>query len=382
MMPQMTSIQTWRIRALCAIVLVAALGAWLSGRSCSNAEGLRKLPLHAELTKQTTSFQIKNLYAFKLPDDLPATINFRGFVGSLATTTQPNPAMHGAVGSETLFAIGYTKNGTCPVSGQEIGSYAETYARFPAQGLGALILKQARPGAETFPVALLLPERLPIHLKPGGCIYVSFDGTDFAGLPYTIRSDLTLLYDTGPPQWGTLNYTSLDSEFIVSPSTAHGPVLNAYVVLPVSKKGPVYPGRLISLYGDVSATAPPDFARVPSDRARWSIRDIVAIYRNGSCQRAFPNHSPNKFFWNDWTGAGNQPNLTYALKPDAARILDIPLDGNGLDSVMRQANAIEAVPASVKEGDCVVMAILPNSNNAAISGSVNVETQITVVSTP
>lgn len=94
MMPQKTSIQTWRIRALCAIVLVAALGAWLSGRSCSNAEELRKLPLHAELTKQTTSFQIKNLYAFKLPDDLPADANFRGLVGSVSTTTQPNPALH------------------------------------------------------------------------------------------------------------------------------------------------------------------------------------------------------------------------------------------------------------------------------------------------
>lgn len=382
MMPQKTSPQAWRIRALCAIVLLAGFGTWLSGRSCSNAEGLRKLPLHAELTKKTTSFQIKNLYAFKLPDDLPRDVNFRGLAGSLSTTTQPNPALHGAVNSETLFGVAYTTQGNCPVSGQDIGSYAEIYSRFPSQGLAGLILKQAKPGTETFPVALLLPERLPIHMKPGGCIFLSFDGTDFAGLPYTMRSDLTLLYDTGPPQWPSQTYSGLDSEFIVSPSTAHGPVLNAYAVLPVSEKGPVHPGKLISLYGNVSATASPDFAKIPLERGRWSVRDIVSVYRNGSCQRAFPNHSPNKFFWNDRSGAGDQPNPTFALKPDAARILDISLDGNGLDSVMKQANAIEAVPADVQEGDCVVVAILPNSNNAAINGAVNVEIQIKVVSTP
>lgn len=381
-MTHRTTLQTWRIRILCAIIALSGLGTWLSTRSCSNAEGLRKLPLHAELTKQTTSFQIKNLYAFRLPEDLPADANFRGIAGSLSTTTLANPALRGAVNSETLFGIAYTTQGNCPVSGQKIASYADIYAQFPNQGLAGLILKQAKPGTETFPVALLLPERIPMHIRPGGCIFMSFDGTDFAGQPYTMRSDLMLLYDTGPPQWRAQTYTGLDSEFLVSPSTARGPVLNAYAVLPVSGRGPIHPGKLLSLYGNVSATASPDFIDIPAGRGAWSVRDIVAIYRNGSCQRAFPHHSPDKFFWNDRSGAGDARNPSAVLGPDADRILDIRLDGNGLDSVMRQANALESVPAEVKEGDCVAVAILPNSNNASITGAVNVEIQIKVVSTP
>ncbi|WP_122049553.1 hypothetical protein [Asaia bogorensis] len=347
-----------------------------------NASGLLRLPMKAELTKKTTSFQVKNLYAFKLPDNLPPDVNFRGLTGTLSTTSVANPALHGAVNSETLFGIAYTTEGNCPVSGQTIGSYAEIYARFPSQGLAGVIVKQARPGKETFPVALVLPERLPMHIRPGGCIFLSFDGTDFANLPYTMSSDLQLLYDTGAPRWTRQTYTGLDSEFIVSPSTAHGPVLNAYTVLPVSPRGPIHPGKLISLYGNVSATAPADFAGLPKGKGKWSVRDIVAIYRHDSCQRAFPGHSPDKFMWNDRSGAGNAPNPSLIFGPDTTRLLDLTLVGDGLDSVMKQANAIETVPADVVDGDCVAVAIVPNSVNPVVNGAVNVEIQIKVVSSP
>ncbi len=368
--------------ALAAMSFCTGPSAHASPDTSLNASGLLRLPMKAELTKRTTSFQVKNLYAFRLPDSLSQDVNFRGIVGTLSTTSTANPSLHGAVNSETLFGIAYTTQGNCPVSGQTIGSYAEIYARFPSQGLAGLIVKQARPGKQTFPVALVLPERLPMHIKPGGCIFVSFDGTDFANEPYTMSSDLQLLYDTGAPRWPDQTYTGLDSEFIVSPSTAHGPVLNAYTVLPVSAKGPIYPGKLISLYGNVSATAPPEFANIPHGQGEWSVRDIVAIYQHGSCERAFPHHSANKFMWNDRSGGGNAPNPSLVLGPDTTRLLDMTLTGDGLDSVMTQANAIKTVPATVTEGDCVAVAILPNSVNAAINGAVNVEIQIKVVSSP
>ncbi|BAT19546.1 hypothetical protein [Asaia bogorensis] len=373
-------------RALAASLLIAysALNgmAHATPSTVPNAAELHRLPIKAELTKKTTSFQIKNLYAFRLPDNLPPDVNFRGLVGTISTTSAANPALHGAVNSETLFGLAYTTQGNCPVSGQTIGSYAEIYARFPSQGLAGLILKQARPGTETFPVALLLPERLPMHIRPGGCIFLSFDGTDFANLPYTMRTDLQLLYDTGAPRWTQQTYSGLDSEFIVTPSTARGPVLNAYAVLPVSRQGPIHPGKVISLYGNVSATAPAEFAKIPAGQGIWSVRDIVVIYKHNSCQRAFPGHSPNKFMWNDRSGNGHAPNPSMALGPDAVKLLEVVLTGNGLDSVMKQANAIDTVPAEVEEGDCVAIAILPNAVNPAINGAVNVETQIKVVSTP
>lgn len=368
------------IPSIPTIAFLAALV--LAPPASSNAEDLLRLPLKAQLTKKTTSFQIKNLYAFQLPADLPPDVNFRGLVGSLSTTTTANPALHGAVSSETLFGIAYTTRGNCPVSGQTIGSYQEIYDRFPSQGLAGIIVKQARPGTQKFPVALVLPERIPIRMQKGGCIFVSFDGTDFADLPYTMTSDLELLYDTGPARFPAQTYTGLDSEFIVSPSTAHGQVLNAYTVLPVSGKGPLYPGALISLYGNVSATAPPDYAGIDRSHDIWRIREIVAVYRHNSCARAFPGHSPNKFMWNDRTGAGDALNPSMALGPDADKLLDISLEGHGLDSVMKQANAIDTVPATVEEGDCLVSAILPASNNPAVKGAVNVEVQIKVVPTP
>jgi len=348
----------------------------------SHAEELSILPLKATLTKSTASFQVKNLFSFQLPANLPATANFRGLVGALSTTTSADKTTQKPVWSETLFGLAYTTRSVCPLSGQKIGSYAEIFSSFPSQGLAGLIVKQSGPGTMTVPVAIKLPAGLPMHLPPGGCLFMSFDGTDFASRPYTMTSNLSLLYDTQPPKWPSYSVNGLDAEFVVTPSTARGPVLNAYTVLPVSQKGPLHPGRLLDVYGNVSATSSSGFSGAPVKSGHWSIREIVSVYRHGSCDTAFPGHSGNKFMWNDRSGNGTEPNPSHALKPAAQKILDIVLDGDGIDSVIKQANAIQTLPVSLETGDCVVSAILPNTVDKRVDGSVNVETQFKTVSTP
>ncbi|MFT9297011.1 MAG: hypothetical protein ABF542_02745 [Gluconobacter sp.] len=348
----------------------------------SRAEELSILPLKATLTKSTPSFQVKNLFSFQLPANLPAPANFRGLIGTLSTTTSPDKTTHKPVWSETLFGLAYTTRSVCPLSGQKIGSYSEIFSSFPSQGLAGLIVKQSGPGTVTIPVAIKLPAGLPMRLPPGGCLFMSFDGTDFANRPYTMTSNLSLLYDTQPSKWPSYSVNGLDAEFVVTPSTARGPVLNAYTVLPVSEKGPLHPGLLLDVYGNVSATSSSGFSGAPVKSGRWSIREIVSVYRRGSCNQAFPHHSENKFMWNDHSGNGTEPNPSHALKPTAQKILDIVLDGNGIDSVMKQANGIQTLPVSLGTGDCVVSAILPNTVDKSIDGSVNVETQIKTVSTP
>lgn len=364
-----------KLQYLTAIVL-------LFSSFSARADEIRTLPLDATLTKKTRSFQIKNLFSFQLPASLPPTVTFRGLTGTVSTTTGPDLDHDGPVWSETLFGLAYTTDAACPVFGQKIDSYPAIVRQFPNQGLAGLIVKQARWGTYTLPVSLHLATGVPIHLHPGGCLFMSFDGTDFADRPYIMTSHLSLLYDTTSQPLPSFQVNGLDSEFLLSPSTGSGSVLNAYVVLPVSQDGPVHPGRVLDVYGDVSATSSSGFAKVPVRSGQWSSRIVVAIYRGGSCQKAFPHHAPSKFMWNDRSGAGQAPNPSSALWKTSGKIMDISLTGKGIDSVMKVANTTAALPGTVKEGDCIVAAILPASNDPAIKGAINVETQFKVLSTP
>lgn len=103
---------------LCAVSI-------LIGSTAAKAIGFldryRTLDVHAELTKQTDNFTVKNVFPFKFPDDLPGTPVFKGARGQLSTMTEASFDKSGQENtySETLFSIKFLKK-TCPKAGDGI----------------------------------------------------------------------------------------------------------------------------------------------------------------------------------------------------------------------------------------------------------------------
>ncbi|MCG4257202.1 hypothetical protein [Acetobacter senegalensis] len=344
-------------------------------------DDLKAFPLKAALTKRSLSFEKKNYFPFYIPENFPSDIRFRGIVGTFSTITR-NKENKNKVSSETLFGIDYSTSKKCPVLGQTVNSYAEAVAQFPHRSLVSIIIKQAHVGKQTLIVGFELPVGLPLHLPQGGCFMLSLDGSDFSGQEYTMSSDLNILYDTKKADYTSFTTAGLDSELIVAPTDRYGPVLNAYTVIPISGKGLIKPGKILDIYGVISATPPPSFGFLENKNEKWSLRQIIAVYRNGSCERAFPNHPDGKFTWNDHTEGYGKKNETSALWATSDILLNTTMTDYGLNSVQKQINLVRNLPATVVSGDCLVSAIIPGSSDSQIIGAMNTESQISVVSTP
>lgn len=355
------------------------------GHASETDASLARLSLQASWTKRSTSYQVKNLFPFKLPDDFPANARFRGLVGTISTTA--SAAAGKPLQAVTVFNLSESFTGQCPTAGEEVDGYDEVAARYGGQTLGAWIVKQSTPGTETAQLSLELPVGIPLKLKPGDCLYAIFDGTDFADQPYTqpytMKMDLEMLYDTEPFPYPTYHIDGLDAEFTVAPNVWAAPVLNAYSVIPVSSSGPVKPGELLDVAGNSAPVSGPGLGDAPITAGAWSEREIVAVYRDGSCQKAFPNHGPTKFFWNDPSGLKDAPNPSSIFWPSSQRLLDVTLSAEGIGSVMTQANAVDTLPVSLEEGDCIVLAFVPNTDSPDVKGTLlNIEDQIRILTTP
>ena len=149
---------------------------------------LQSLPLVVSFTKKSKDFQVKNLFPFRLPDNLPPTVNFRGLSGSVSTTTRWKPGSPHLDFSETLFSLGVPTSAS-PAWAEPVG-YPDLFTRFPNQGLWTSILKQPAAGTTTISCDFVLPVGMP--MKSNG-VFLAFDGSDFAGEPYTMTGDLHVL---------------------------------------------------------------------------------------------------------------------------------------------------------------------------------------------
>jgi hypothetical protein len=330
------------------------------------------LSLTASCITRTKDFAVKHTFSFRLPGDLPSQARLTALTGSVSVTTSPDwlpPPASGGV-SETLMGVSYATTSACPGWGEAVDGYAALFTRFPASGLGPLIMKQVAPGEAILPIDVSLPVGLPIT---GTCVMVTFDGTDFEGLPYTMASHLVLHYDTAPAPQHPPYLSSLGAEFVLGPGL-HQPGtdrdLNAYFVLPVSN-----PGHVLAVYGDYAAAAlhgPPHIA------GDWGLRQVIAIYRDGSCASVFPpkdrttypNNLDAPFTWND-TGAS-------ALAPTALHLADTTLWSNGVRALNHAVVPVATFPVAVLPGDCLVQAMLPFGDHTTIGGGVNAESAISV----
>lgn len=318
---------------------------------------MRFLPLVASFTKRSTDFQVKNLFGFRLPDDLPAQPNFRGLVGTLSTTTTANAIADHPFGSVTLFSIRAATGTACPAWGEPVDGYGDLFARFPNQLLATAVVKQSAAGTATFDYDFLLPVGIPL---PSRCTFVTFDGTDFAGQPYTMASDLKLIYDTDPIVGSIPYQTSLDFEFTIGVvRTGSAPPGNAYRAVPIDK-----PGRLLSVFGNIGVVGSPPL------RGPWRVRVITEVYTQGSCATAFRNHADTPFSWNDTSAS--------AYAPTSVPIADVTLSGNGPQAINSATVMNPVFPVTVAAGDFLVTAILPADGTTATNGNLNAELQLHV----
>lgn len=371
--------------ALCAFSLF--LGSTVS-KANDFPTHYRTLPVQVELTKQTKSFDVKNIFPYKFPDDLPGKPVFIGVKGQFSTTTQATFDENGKenTSSETLFAVDYTSN-KCATAGEAVSSYADLASKYDRHPLLGNIVKQTVGGKTiTSDVDYMLSygQGIPVATGKEGCGIVVLDGTDFKGNPYTMKVDLRLKYTFEPVTNG------LDGEFIISTNNIKTPALNAYVVLPVasgSGKGAsvLRPGTIFAVNGNVSTMSGNSEAK-----GNWDVRYITAVYKNNSCQAAFKNHSATKFYWNSSTGVGSDPNPSSIFGPDVTIISDFIVSGKGRETVMRQPENIKNLPIHVEDGDCVAQVGLPygvgfsnnGSQNSADVNVMNMESQVYIRSIP
>ncbi|MBS0987026.1 hypothetical protein [Acetobacter thailandicus] len=352
--------------------------------SIAIANTLNSISMDVDFTKKSKNFQIKNIFPFFLPENSSENINIVSINGYALTTTLPLGKSN-FVSSETLFGLTYTNAPTgCPYKGEAISSYAEMGNRFPGIPLAAVILKQTRPGTNKFSFNYKFPKGIPINVLPNGCFFISLDGSDFSNKDYRMKANFNVIYKKNikinEDDIKKIFINNIDAEFLVAPSTGRGPALNAYVVLPVSTSGVIKPGVLLGVYGNVAATAASEFHQEPSYSADWNIREIVAVYHHNSCLKAFPGHGSGKFTWNDPTSSKNLMNPTSALWKTSELLGNIEILGNGHESITKSIQYKKSIILS--QGDCIVAASLPNSINPYVSGALNIEVQLKVISEP
>lgn len=338
----------------------------------STAHAEKTVTKDISFSKVTTDFQIKNSFPI-MP--LTSATRITKIEGTLFTITRKGEKQERFPSSETLFSLTGSQNGKCPAPGQSQPGYPEISQNYKTARYGAMILKQVRYGTKTFPFSYSFPEPMQINAPPGSCLFINFDGTDFANGLYTMGAHLKVTYDDDqPPTTRSASAATapqiagLDFEFLLSVSNKSQPTLNGYVVLPVHHGGPLEPGtRLVGIIGNASASAVIP-GNVVSYRAfgNWSVTHNVVVYTHGSCQRAFKNHGPDKFAWNDPTGTSTSPNKTSMNWPEVIRIAEVPLVGTGDSSV---AGGIELVspsrlPMVLQDGDCVANAVIPKGDMA------------------
>ncbi len=353
------------------------LTAAVSGIACGacSARADQTVSRDFSFTKRSRNFDQKNAFPVMPISSDTRIKRLKGFVFAI---TRPQDPVTRFPWSETLFGATLSTNGLCPKDGQGVG---DIFAQFNAAALGGTILKQISFGTKVFHFDYVFEKPVQISVAQGSCLFVNFDGSDLVNGPYTMGEHIEVTYDESgavpPPE--KVKVTGLDAEFLLGVHTLLKPTLNAYVAVPVHPDGPMAPGtKLVGLFGNASVSAVMGNRSSYHTTGKWTITHNVMVYTNNSCQKAFRNHLPKTFTWNDPTGFGNVPNPTSARWPDSILLGQIVFSGTGDVSLSQPiVENKNRFPYTVHDGDCVVDAVIPQGDMAD-SRPFNTESQINV----
>jgi len=339
--------------------------------ACCSVAYAKEVSYDFEYSKIDTDFARKNAFSIDI-----SNLNFRSITGirGYVITTSPNNTE-----SVTLLSLAYARGDHCPSYGEKIESYADYSARYPNQIFYTKIIKMAKGGTTNTPISITLknPLNIPANTK---CLIALWDGTNFANVPYSIKSRIIVDYNDVPAEPQDQYIASLDAEFYGAASL-DSRALNAYVALPVSDSGPLFPGRLLDVYGNVAATTFKKDADKFTDTTKWGIEYFVTIFRNNSCQKTFPNHSAAKFMYNTKSMLSDGKRSTPFDIKDTFNIYNksIYVVGNG--STMSEFSSSDDKYMSISNGDCVVLTFAPAAQTSAGLPAINQESQIQLLAT-
>ncbi|WP_157765063.1 hypothetical protein [Acetobacter senegalensis] len=356
-----------RMFFLLCIALISATFTFYPNIACAAPE--ETLSLKYTLDKKSFNFQKKNVFSFPIKGD----IRLLGIKGSFYTKTVGS--INRQPQSVSLFTISYTKSLNCPQNGTVINSYEEYFSKYKQKIISSSVVKQSHFGMEKMDININFKRGFDISLGNGGCILMLFDGTDFSNRIYHMQSNVNLIYTPIREKDVNIFYNSgLDAEFTISPSYRKNS-LNAYSVIPVSKETNLKPGSIFDIYGNVSFAPPRSFGNLPLKK--WSINSYIYIYKNGSCDRKFPNHRKQKFTWNDRSMQNGKINSPF-LDKDSEIIFNKKFSSKGLNQINEQI-FVKNLPVEIKMGDCIVFALTPSVDSDDVS-NINAEDQIRVLS--
>ncbi|MBS1023535.1 hypothetical protein JK207_16245 [Gluconobacter cerinus] len=320
------------------------------------------------LTKKTDNFEIKNSFPIFSPQK---KIFIKNISGEISTITRINNKF--IAGSELLFSVIYSESNKCPKYNEHELSYADIENKYNGITLFTGIVKQNFFGKKVFRFSYNFEPNFFIPSKKNNCIFLTFDGTDFSNVPYTISSNMKINYDFIGKE-SKQKIIPLDGEMIISVNNLKSPTLNGYIVHPVGVDG-LLSGKSISyLNGNTSISAEKNTTIYKKNS--WNIRHIISIYKNNLCSKAFPNHINSRFTWNDYTGYGIIKNKSSIFDKDSIIIAESNYSNKfGLSQEKQVLPKSNIFPIKLNNGDCVVDAIIP-SGNMDFSFNFNTESQL------
>jgi hypothetical protein len=309
----------------------------------------RSFGLPASVVTYPAKFK-KYLYSFPLP----GAVTFKGLSGSVSTD-QPLSSF-----SEALISLHELPSGRCPANGEVYDSYEEIAAKYPFdRKLASFILKNVNRGLSTMATQFVLPMGVPIS----HCAMVILDGSILTGGPFTMKSDMTLIYSSEPasstppvaPQ-----IIGLDDEFCFGQSwgcqIASVDTSQSFANV-VSMRSRV---KLLALYGDVSDSTFTLGGRfAPPPDGAWSMaNDFYAIRGCAGLPQGL-------------VGPGH-----LQVPPGAVTLLDLKMHGNGRGT-LQQPVFKEFADVTLEAGDCIAHVVKMEGR-----GGVDAEAQVFALVVP
>lgn len=319
-------------------------------------------PVHLQWTKANYVSNAAKivLMPFNLPQSVPDGAEFVGVTGTITSTTC------GSCGESkdavALLEMFSSRSDYCPEPGQVIEpSTFNLYDTSKFTSYFSQIMKQTNVGDKTLDIDYTMAQGLPLNLGEKKCMFLKFDGWDWQSKPYTITADLKIKYKISEPNYNpNIRKETLDVE------NMWGAPDIGYKVYPVLKGGnsanqTLPPGTIMSVFGGVGIVNVNH-----ADLKDWVIQSKVVIYKNGSCEKAFPDHHVYKFIW--------QNSIDSTLWDTSTVIAESTLKGSGIGSAVTQMTGNDNLPIHVEDGDCVAQAFV-NSNVHGIGTALNEEAQ-------